>query len=158
MIDLGMALCSQARYAEAVTAFERADALEFSSIDARDESVNYAICLLRAGRATQSLAMMKDKLRLYPSGALHYHYGLALLTAGQFAEGWDHYEFRWLQEPLCRGGPISSSRSGPGRICAARRFFCAPSRASATSFSSSATRRTSRRWARPSCLRATRSS
>jgi tetratricopeptide (TPR) repeat protein len=104
-IDLGIVLCSQARYAEAVGAFERADALEFSSIDARDESVNYAICLLRAGRPQQAMTMMEAKLRLHPSGALHYHYALALLTAGWMREGWEHYEFRWLQEPLLSWRP-----------------------------------------------------
>ena len=100
MIDLGIVFCSQARYDEAVTAFERADELEFDPLDARDESVNYAICLLRAGRARHAMDVIRRKLRSHPGGALHYHYALALLTTGNFDEGFEQYEFRWLQEPL----------------------------------------------------------
>jgi len=105
VVDLGIVLCDQKRYADAVAAFERADALGFSSTDARDESVNFAICLLRAGRAGQAIRMMEAKLKQYPSAALHSHYALALLTTGRMWEGWDQYEFRWLQEPLLSWRP-----------------------------------------------------
>jgi tetratricopeptide (TPR) repeat protein len=105
VVDLGIALCERAEYADAVAAFERADSLGFSGADARDESVNYAICLLRAGRARQANRMMESKLRRYPSAALHAHYALALLTTGRMREGWEQYEFRWLQEPLSSWRP-----------------------------------------------------
>ena len=105
IIDLGIVQCEQMRYADAVAAFERADDLGISITDARDESVNYAICLLRAGRAGQAIRMMESKLRQYPSAALHSHYALALLTAGRMREGWAQYEFRWLQEPLLSWRP-----------------------------------------------------
>jgi tetratricopeptide (TPR) repeat protein len=104
-VDLAIALCEQAQYADAVAAFERADSLGFSGADARDESVNYSICLLRAGRAEQANRMIESKLQRYPSAALHAHYALALLTSGRMREGWDHYEFRWLQEPLSSWRP-----------------------------------------------------
>ena len=105
MIDLGIVLCEQAHYADAIAAFEHADTVGFSSADARDESVNYAICLLRAGRVQQAITMMETKLNRYPSAALHSHYALALLASGRMREGWDQYEFRWLQEPLLSWRP-----------------------------------------------------
>lgn len=105
VIDLGIVLCEQGNYDEAVAAFERADLMGFAGDDARDESVNYAICLLRAGRIQQAASMMENKLRLYPSAALHSHYALALLGSGRLREGWEQYEFRWLQEPLLSWRP-----------------------------------------------------
>lgn len=100
MIDLGIALCERASYTEAVAAFRAADSMGFAEADARDESVNYSICLLRAGQVRDAVCMMEDKLRRHPSSALHSHFALALLTLGRFREGWDQYEFRWTQEPL----------------------------------------------------------
>jgi tetratricopeptide (TPR) repeat protein len=105
MVDLGIVLCEQARYSDAVAEFERADAIGFESGDARDESVNYAICLLRAGRVRQANSVMEAKLRHFPSAALHAHYGLALLAAGRMREGWGQYEFRWLQDPMLSSRP-----------------------------------------------------
>jgi len=105
VVDLAIVLCEQQNYSDAVAAFERADELGFASADARDESVNYAICLLRAGKARQAIAMMENKLRQHPSSALHAHYALALLISGRMREGWDQYEFRWLQEPLLSWRP-----------------------------------------------------
>ena len=105
LIDLGIVLCEQGIYDEAVAAFERADAMGFADEDARDESVNYAICLLRAGRVQQAASMMENKLRRYPSAALHSHYALALLGCGRLREGFQQYEFRWLQEPLLSWRP-----------------------------------------------------
>jgi tetratricopeptide (TPR) repeat protein len=105
VVDLAIVLCEQQNYSDAVAAFERADELGFASADARDESVNYAICLLRAGKAHQAIVMMEKKLRQHPSSALHAHYALALLISGRMREGWDQYEFRWLQEPLLSWRP-----------------------------------------------------
>ena len=103
--DLGMALCSQERHDEAVAAFERAEALEAIGGDMGDDAVNFAICLLRAGRTPQALAMLERRMRQDARVGLHSHYALALLASGRFAEGWQQYEFRWIDAPLLAARP-----------------------------------------------------
>ncbi|HSQ79561.1 MAG TPA: tetratricopeptide repeat protein [Casimicrobiaceae bacterium] len=103
--DLGMALCSQERHDEAVAVFERAENLEASDGDMGDDAVNYAICLLRAGRTRQALAMLERRLPHNPGVGLHSHYALALLISGRFAEAWPQYEFRWMDAPLSAARP-----------------------------------------------------
>jgi tetratricopeptide (TPR) repeat protein len=103
--DLGMALCSRERHDEAIAAFERAEALETAGRDMGEDCVNFAVCLLRAGRTNQALSMIERRLRDYPSTLLHAQYALALLIAGRLREGWEHYEYRWIDPPLLSARP-----------------------------------------------------
>jgi len=103
--DFGMALCSQERYDEAISAFEHAETLEAPGRNMADDCVNFAVCLLRAGRTGQALSMIERRIRDYPSTSLHAQYALALLIAGRFREGWEQYEFRWIDEPLLSARP-----------------------------------------------------
>jgi len=103
--DLGMALSSQGRHDEGVASFEYAEALAAGSDAMGDDAVNFAICLLRAGRTQQALAMLEQCLRYDARVGLHSHYALALLISGRFAEGWRQYEFRWTDEPLLAARP-----------------------------------------------------
>jgi tetratricopeptide (TPR) repeat protein len=103
--DLGMALCSQERHDDAIAAFERAESLEISGRDMGEDVVNFAVCLLRAGRNGQALSMIERRLRDYPSTLLHAQYALALLIAGRLREGWDHFEYRWIDPPLLSARP-----------------------------------------------------
>ena len=103
--DLGMALCSQERHDEAIAAFEHAESLEAPGRDMGDDCVNFAICLLRAGRTGEALSMIERRLGDYPGTLLHAQYALALLIAGRFHEGWEQFEFRWIDEPLLSARP-----------------------------------------------------
>ena len=98
--DLGMVLCEQERFDEAIAAFERAQAFHATTGEAPDEIVNFAICLLRAGRTGQALTLLERNLPHYPSATGHSQYALALLTSGRLVEGFDQYEFRWMEPPL----------------------------------------------------------
>ena len=44
--------------------------------------------------------MFERNLPTRPAVHGHLSYAHALLKAGRFAEGWEQYEFRWLQDPL----------------------------------------------------------
>jgi tetratricopeptide (TPR) repeat protein len=103
--DLGMVLCEQGRYDEAIAAFECAKQWSAATAEAPDEVVNFAICLLRAGRTQQTLTLLEDALPAYPSATGHSQYALALLLSGRYVEGFDQYEFRWLEPPLSSGRP-----------------------------------------------------
>ncbi|HEX6003420.1 MAG TPA: tetratricopeptide repeat protein [Burkholderiales bacterium] len=96
---LGIALVAQDRFREATDAFERAEAIDASGGDI-DPHLNLAICLRETGRLPEALALYERELVRRPSIAAQAHYGHALLTAGRLAEGWLHYEFRWMQDPL----------------------------------------------------------
>jgi hypothetical protein len=91
---------SRERFDEAIAAFERAQAFHATTGEAPDEVVNFAICLLRAGRTGQALTLLERNLPHYPSATGHSQYALALLTSGRLVEGFDQYEFRWMEPPL----------------------------------------------------------
>ena len=103
--DLGMALCSQERHDEAIVAFERAESIETADRSMGEDAVNFAICLLCAGRTDQALLMIERRLRNYPSTLLYAQYALALLIAGRLREGWEYYEYRWIDPPLLAARP-----------------------------------------------------
>ena len=103
--DLGMVLCEQERFDDAIAAFECAKQMPAAAAEAPDEFVNFAICLLRAGRTQQALTLLEDTLPAYPSATGHSQYALALLQSGRYVEGFDQYEFRWLEPPLSAGRP-----------------------------------------------------
>ena len=52
-----------------------------------------------AARATQS-NVFRGKLPQRPVIHGHLSYAHALLKAGELREGWEQYEFRWLEDPL----------------------------------------------------------
>jgi tetratricopeptide (TPR) repeat protein len=117
-INLGVALISQDRFHEACAAFERADALEANGDG--DQHLNLGICLRETGRTQEALALYERKLPALASVGAHAHYGHALLTAGRLREGWSHYEFRWMQEPLLSlrarfGKPVWAGQELRGR-------------------------------------------
>jgi tetratricopeptide (TPR) repeat protein/precorrin-6B methylase 2 len=102
--DLGMVLCTQDRFAEAIEAFEQAQRLPSTS-EANGDYVNFAICLLRSARTQRALVLLEDTLPSRPSTTGHAQYALALLISGRLKEGWDQYEFRWIDPPLLSARP-----------------------------------------------------
>ena len=98
--DLGMALARQDRHAEAAGAFERAMQLEAREGSDGGSFVNAANNLRDGDKLPAALALYEENLAQRPSHHGHNEYALGLLTAGRLSEGWDHYEFRWMRNPL----------------------------------------------------------
>ena len=101
--NLGVALLMQDRLAEADEAFARGErcASDPTGEDGEDtEDLNRGIVLRLLGRTHEAIEYYEHALPTHPSAVAHGHYALALLTAGRFSEGWDQYEFRWLEAPL----------------------------------------------------------
>jgi len=118
-INLGVALVAQDRFHEATDAFEHAESLDSDGSEG-DPHLNLGICLRETGRTAEALAYYERKLPTLASVGAHAHYGHALLTAGKLREGWPHYEFRWLQDPLLSlrarfGKPVWSGQDLRGR-------------------------------------------
>jgi len=103
--DLGMVLCSQGRFDDAIAAFEHAQSLHAATADPTDDHVNFAICLLRSARTKHALTLLESTLAARPTFAAHSQYALALLISGRLREGWDQYEYRWATAPLNAARP-----------------------------------------------------
>ncbi|HEV2220887.1 MAG TPA: glycosyltransferase family 9 protein, partial [Casimicrobiaceae bacterium] len=65
-----------------------------------NEDLNRGIALRLLCRTHEAISYYEHALPAHPSAMAHGHYALALLTAGRFRDGWDQYEFRWLEGPL----------------------------------------------------------
>jgi tetratricopeptide (TPR) repeat protein/precorrin-6B methylase 2 len=100
-INLGCALLMQDRLVEADQAFVLGERLVDTSSDDAN-AVNRGVVLRLQGRTAEAIQYYEARLGEQASVSAHAHYALALLTAGRFDEGWDQYEFRWLDDPLIR--------------------------------------------------------
>jgi Flp pilus assembly protein TadD len=98
--NLGVALDRQDRYIDAIAAFEKAEALPDKEGENQSSFVNYALCLLRDGRTSDGIAVLESGLARYPVVSGQAHYSLSLLLSGRMEEGWEQYEFRWVEGPL----------------------------------------------------------
>lgn len=98
--NLGVVLERERRFDEALAAFERAEVLAAQNAAELDAFVNLAIELGDRGRISAALALCERILPQRPSVHGHSVYSQLLLAAGKFVEGWHHFEFRWLNEPL----------------------------------------------------------
>jgi tetratricopeptide (TPR) repeat protein len=98
--NLGSALHQQGRYQEALAAFERAHDAEQSTGGADDTYVNLARELYVVGKLEDALRLCDENLPQRPAVDGQIVYSEALAAKGCLKEAWDHYEFRWLNEPL----------------------------------------------------------
>ena len=98
-INLGAAIAKQERYAEALIAFERAGELELALGVPRESSSDRGTALILMGQAEAAAELFRSDLPELLNPNAHTQYAHALLTLGQLREGWEHYEFRWMQEP-----------------------------------------------------------
>jgi FkbM family methyltransferase len=117
---LGVALGRQDREDEAREAFEQCVQLETQAGAADDGFINLAINLRDAGRTQEALDLFEKNLKQHPVIFAHLSYAHALLKAGKLTEGWRHYEFRWLSEPLLSsrlefGRPVWSGQDLRGK-------------------------------------------
>ena len=96
---LGVALRPQDRQAEALAAFETAERLGRETGD-DDGFFILAVQRYSMGEFDRGLDLLERNLRRVPSPPALRSYADLLLAAGRFAEGWNHYEARWLHAPL----------------------------------------------------------
>jgi Flp pilus assembly protein TadD len=91
--NLGAALAAQGKLDEAVAGYQRA-----LRIDPRYASAHNNLGAARAaqGKLDEALASYRQAVRLDPDHAeAHKNLAHALLLAGDFAQGWREYEWRW---------------------------------------------------------------
>ena len=103
--NLGVAVANQERYAEAIEAFRRAAELESASGTPVESALDWGFALIRMGQDQAAAELYRQHLPELPDPRAHGHYALALLALGQFREGWEQYEFRWLQDPHLSNRP-----------------------------------------------------
>jgi FkbM family methyltransferase len=97
--NLGVALASQARYAEAFEALRHAGELESAQGGPIESVVDHGFTLILTGQDREAAELYQRNLPQLPDPRAHGHYALTLLMLGLYREGWEQYEFRWLQEP-----------------------------------------------------------
>lgn len=92
LADLGMILADQMRYDDALALFDRVLELDPRSVAAINRK---ALLLDHLGQGAQGLELLREALRLAPHDP-HAHYNIALhqLKHGEFAQGWEGYEYR----------------------------------------------------------------
>lgn len=98
-MNLGTTLWRQDRQ-EAFAAFERAQELEAAGGENSDLFSNYGNALQNSDRVQEALELFERELPRRPHLVAQGNFSMALLAAGRLAEGWNHYEFRWLQDLL----------------------------------------------------------
>jgi FkbM family methyltransferase len=97
--NLGVALANQERYPQALEALGRAAELERMRSAPPESVVDRGFALILMGQDDAAANLYRANLPDVPDPRAHGHYALALLVHGHFREGWEQYEFRWLQEP-----------------------------------------------------------
>jgi tetratricopeptide (TPR) repeat protein len=99
-MGLGISLRVQRRHAEALEVLQSALRLDEQNGGTAEAFVALAKQHLMLGQLEAALDLCERNLPWRPSIDGHRVYGEALLTAGRLTEGWGHYEFRWLEEPM----------------------------------------------------------
>ena len=89
----GNALRAVFRYDDAIAAYEKALAIDPGHVDAR---CNLAAGLQASERSARAVEHLTEAVALEPeSPDLHWNLALAHLQAGDMADGWREYEWRW---------------------------------------------------------------
>ena len=99
-VMLGSSLAQQDQFAPALEALRHAHSIENTNGAGGETFATLAYWLLASGQPEAALQMCASCLPAQPNPAAHAQYAFALLTAGQFRQGWEQYEFRWFQDPL----------------------------------------------------------
>lgn len=96
--NLGLALAELGRFAEAEAVYHEALRLNPSYSEAHS---NLGNAYKEQGRHLEALACYQQALWLEPnSGSTRYNRSLALLQAGDYAQGWKEYEWRWQRSSM----------------------------------------------------------
>ena len=118
--NLGVVLDRENRLDEALMAFERAAALSREGGIDKAGFVNHATCHLRAAQTREGITLLESKLCDNPNVQAHCHYALALLLSGRMREGWEQYEFRWVDRPLRDARPTFGKPAWMGQDIAGK--------------------------------------
>ena len=134
--NVGNALQAQEKNDEAIVAYQQALR---QKPDYADAHYNLGIAWHDQGKIDEAIACFRQTLLFKPDlPEAHYNLGVSLLLRGDFAEGWQKYEWRWRTRE-CKGATdISRNRCGKGSSCRTARFCCTRNRDWAIPFSSSA--------------------
>lgn len=113
-VNLGNLLSTIGRLDEAVVEYGRAIEVRPDLVEARD---NLGVALKDLGRLDEAIARHRQAIALAPDYAeAHKNLGLALLLGGDFADGFDHYDWRWrigdtkpraFPQPRWTGAPLT---------------------------------------------------
>ncbi len=96
--NLGIALRDHGKLEDAVASYRRALAIK---PDLPETYSNLGIALRDQGRLEEALANFDRALELRPGFAeAHFHRALCWLLIGDFARGWEGYEWRWEMPQL----------------------------------------------------------
>jgi tetratricopeptide (TPR) repeat protein len=105
--NYGISLFSLGRYAEAVTAYDRALSIASDHVKAWN---NRGLALQALNRFDDALTSYSKALELHKDYAdAHFNQALALLTVGNFRRGFEEYEWRWRRTGMPahgRGRPL----------------------------------------------------
>ena len=107
-VNLAVALTRQGRYDEALRTIERCQPYAATVDDEVRAFINYPYYLEHEGHVREALQVYEDKLPGLPLVEAHFRYALLLLATGNYREGWEQYEFRFLT-------PMYSSARAPFR-------------------------------------------
>jgi len=117
LMELGNTFNILDRDEESITFYMRA--LELKP-DLTSALHNFAFTLKKMGRCQDAIQVFKKLLQLTPNYALaHFNLSAALLSTGNFKEGWEEYEWRWqaynetpkrFTQPLWNGADISGKK------------------------------------------------
>ncbi|MDO9357399.1 MAG: tetratricopeptide repeat protein [Polaromonas sp.] len=96
--NLGNALAAQRQFAEAIESYGKAIAL---NPDYAEPYSNRGNTLRDLGRLPEAMTSYEQAIALKPDYAdAQWNHSLCLLLAGDFAEGWKKYEWRWQNAVL----------------------------------------------------------
>jgi tetratricopeptide (TPR) repeat protein len=110
----GILLHNESRFAEAVSAFDRAEAL-----GSKQAASNRGNSLLDLGRVEEALDAHRSAVAADPvNPGMQYNLALTQIRLGQWAEGWTNYEARWRFREVHRKPRIFS----PPRLTRERLF------------------------------------
>jgi Flp pilus assembly protein TadD len=104
---LGIALLGQAKHTEAEACFQRSLRLKPDHAEAHN---NLGVLLEQLGNEEGAIASYEESIRLKPdSPDTHRNLALGYLMSGDYARGWEEYEWRW-KSPANPPRPFSQPR------------------------------------------------
>jgi len=120
---LGMALLRTEGPAAALEAFARAFQLEKESNADGSGFYNFAITLAEVGRLEDSLDVFEHGLAENPNPFAFFTCSMAMLRVGDFVQGWERHEFRWLTPEFVPIRPTFAFPEWTGQDLAGKRIL-----------------------------------